>query len=211
LISRRVVIAVLTTFESYDSTTFNVVLIVLILLYFRAHMLYFPFLDDEVNFMEGLCLFALLAVMVGVNLIGNLASSSFSNSFVRVYVAVLIIIPLAIFAYMIFFNSYTRKDKHPFAAPRDEDLLAILEEELMATHRGPIDTDQPGKQTGETEMIAVDGDNTTGDNAPGVIAAGENTAEVNQPEDNQPENNLPENSPETSEDNILGMDKETAV
>ena len=97
LVSRRLFIAGLTTFEYINESYFNFLLLIVLCVYLVLHCYYLPFKTFEINVLEGICLFLSIAIFGCFEVIS--ADSNVDVNVIATLISIFILIPILIVAF----------------------------------------------------------------------------------------------------------------
>ena len=96
LFSRRLSIAALTTFSYASDVYFSFILLLVLCVFLILHCYHLPFKHFEINFLEGICLFLLIALFGCFKVIGgqNTINTKITNQVIAIFLTIFILIPI---------------------------------------------------------------------------------------------------------------------
>ncbi|ETO27429.1 hypothetical protein RFI_09705 [Reticulomyxa filosa] len=149
IVARRVGVALFATVQTYDTVFFNLCLILTLMCCLCGQLVYSPFQDMEINILEGLSIFCLLAIVIGVNFLTN-KPSHFSDEFIHVCISIFIIVPFVVFVYFIFNNAYTKKyNEAMFVLTSNEEMVEM---QLDEGNKKTVDQNTTTRERVESEQ-----------------------------------------------------------
>ena len=166
LLSRRILISTLATFQYYSKDLFNLILLGVVAIYFGLQCYYRPFIHPECNVMEAIFLFFAMVIITGVGLVDIRDDT---HNYLGLFVSLLIIVPMILYVfYFIRIFIVYRKIIKPFQSQAVQYNVAVanqsgnaLDKNSNNTYNNSNDTNgkiPPKPKTVNSIIISADED-----------------------------------------------------